>query len=116
MDYVLIIAVAALTIGFVAYPMMTKKKYFYYMEDMFELGDVKQLNYLNAKKAGVLENIRELDFEHEMGKLSEEDYSRLRQGYLLEAQDIVKSIDKLKVKEEIEDLIEHEVRSRRRIQ
>jgi hypothetical protein len=95
---------------------LVRRKYRFELEDMFAAGDVRQLNYLNAKKAMILENIKELDFEYEMDKLSEEDYTALRNDYLKEAQQVVEAIEKLKIREEIEELIESEVRSRRRIQ
>ena len=116
MEYVVIVLLTLIGIALIAQPMLTKRRYLYYLEDIFDLGDARELNYLISKKASILDNVRELDFENDMGKLSEEDYSRLRQGYLSEAQDVVKAIDELKVREEIEDLIESEVRSRRRIQ
>jgi len=101
---------------FVLQPLLSRKKYRFEPEDAFGLGDVQQLNYLNAKKVTILENIKELDFDFEMGKLSDEDYSTLRNDYLKDAQNVVSAIEKLKIREEIEELIESEVRDRRRIQ
>jgi hypothetical protein len=115
MEVMLIILFAAGATLFVMYPLYSRKRYLYNLEDMFELGDAKTLNFLESKKASVYDNIKELDFEYEMGKLSEEDYSSLRQGYMAEAQEVVKALENLKVKEEIEELIEGEVRSRRKI-
>ena len=116
MAYLFIAILTLAAISFIAYPMVSKRRYLHRLEDLFDLGDTKRLNYLHGKKASILDNIRELDFEYEMGKLSEEDYTRLREGYLKEAHDVVGDIDGLKIKEEIEELIESEVRSRRRIQ
>ena len=109
-----LLVVAAIVL--VAYPMLTQKKYLYALQDIFELGDDKQLRYLDSKKATILDNLKELDFEYEMGKLAEDDYQRLRHGYLTEAQEVVHALDQLKAKKEIEDLIESDARSRRRIQ
>lgn len=116
MEYVLLALLVTAGIFFVVRPIVSKSRYRFEFENVFDFGDTKQLDYLNSKKARVLENIRELDFEYEMGKLSDEDYSSLRNDYLREAQEIVLAIDKLKVREEIEGLIESDVRSRRRIQ
>ena len=52
---------------FVLQPLLSRKKYRFEPEDAFGLGDVQQLNYLNAKKVTILENIKELDFDFEMG-------------------------------------------------
>ena len=116
MEYV---AIGILIIGaviLVARPMLSKQKYLHDLEGLFDLGDTRQLNYLNQRKLNTLENIRELDFDYQMGKLADEDYQGLREGYMHEAQEIIEAIDKLKIQAEIEDLIEDETRSRRRIQ
>lgn len=115
MEFLIFTLLVVAAVIVVLRPMITRKKYRFEPEDAFALGDVRRLNYLNAQKATIMENIKELDFEHEMGKLSEDDYSRLRNDYLREAQGVVAAIDQLKVQEEIEELIESEVRNRRRI-
>jgi len=115
MEYAIVMLLAALAIAFVTYPLLSRR-FRYDLEDVFTLGDAKQLNYLNSKKALILENVKELDFEYEMGKLSEDDYARLRAGYLTEAEGVLQALDQLKIREEIEELIEGEVRTRRRIQ
>jgi hypothetical protein len=114
MEYAAIVLFAGVAAAAVIYPLVSRKRYLYDIEHVFSTGDVRQLNYLNGKKELVLENLKELDFEYEMGKLSEEDYSRLRQGYLAEAEEVVQAIDKLKIQAEIEQLIESDVRERRR--
>ena len=115
MEYVIFTLLIVAAVILVLRPLASRGKYRFDPEDTFALGDVRRLNYLNAQKATIMENIKELDFEHDMGKLSEEDYSRLRNDYLREVQEVVAAIDKLKIQEEIEELIESEVRSRRRI-
>jgi hypothetical protein len=109
--------IAVLTVGaliFIAHPLLARKRHMLDLEEIFDLGDTRQRRYLDGKKVSIMDNVKELDFEYEMGKLSDEDYSRLRQGYLQEAQETIQAIDELKVREEIEELIEAEVRSRRR--
>ena len=115
MEYVAITLIAIGVVVFVAYPLFGRKRRLYHLEDAFEAGDARQLNHLHFKKARIEENLRELDFEHEMGKLSEQDYAALREGYANEADEVAKAIDKHRVREEIEEMIETEVRSRRRI-
>jgi len=116
MEYFVIALLGVGALAFVASPLFSSKRYLLNIEDMFDLGDERQATYLNSRKQLVYENMRELDFEHEMGKLAEEDYSRLRRGYLMEAQDILRALERIKIKREIEDLIESDVRSRRRTQ
>ena len=115
MFYVLVGILAVFAIVFVVHPMVSRRRHLYDLEGMFELGDIRQRRYLEAKKTAILDNIKDLDFDYEMGKLSDEDYNGLRTGYLAHAQETIEAIDKLKIQQEIEELIESEVRSRRRI-
>ena len=108
-----ILSTAALI--FVAYPLINPNRHLYFLEDMLGLGDQKKLNYLYSQRALVYENIKDLEMEHDMGKLSEADFKRLREGLMLEAQAIVKAIDDAKVKREIDDLIEKDVSTHRKI-
>ena len=115
MEYLVIVLLAVATIGFVTYPLFGAQRRLYHIEDAIDLGDSRQLDYLTLKKDRITENLNELDFEYEMGKLSEQDYTLIRRTYLSDAEKVSAAIDKLKIKEEIEGLIESEVRSRRRI-
>lgn len=116
----MIIGLFALLTGigvlFVVHPMATRRRHLHDFDEMFDFGNARERQYLQAKKAGVLENMKELDFEYETGKLSEEDYQRLRTGYLSEAHEIVEAIDKLQVQDEIKALIDSDVQRRRRTQ
>ncbi len=53
---------------------------------------------LLQRKETVYANIKELDFDYHMGKLSEEDYQRLRAQYKAEAVEILQQIDRLQGK------------------
>jgi hypothetical protein len=114
MVFVLVAWLTILGCAYVAYPLVSKRKYRYDFEDMFAFGDIRQLNYLNSKKAGVLANLADLNFEYEMGKLSDEDYNALREDYMEQAKAVIEQIDALKIREEIEELIESDVQYRRR--
>ena len=114
MEYVAITILSVAAIVFALYPMLSRQRYLYEIEDVFTSGNVRELNYLNNKKELVFSNLKELDFEYEMGKLAEDDYNRLRNDYLHEAEETVQAIDNLKVREEIENLIERDVSARRR--
>ena len=115
MEYFAIVLIAVAAIVFITYPLFGRQRKLHQLDDMFDFGDTKQIDYLNLKKARTEENLRELDFEHEMGKLSEQDYSALREGYMNEIDEFSKTLDKLKIRKEIEELIEGEVKSKRRI-
>lgn len=51
------------------------------------------LKRLLRRKETIYENIKDLDFEYKMGKLSDEDYQRLHQDYLREAYGVVSRIE-----------------------
>ncbi len=53
------------------------------------------LQKLLRKKEIVYENIKDLEFEFKMGKLSEEDYQRLRKELSKEAYEVMSQIDSI---------------------
>src|SRR5262245_16310367 len=106
---------AAAAFAFVIYPVVSPRRHLYYLDDMLGAGEQKKLNYLYARRSVVYDNLRDLDSEFQMGKLSETDHQRLRDGLISEAAGIVKEIDEAHVRREVEDAIEADARSRRRI-
>jgi hypothetical protein len=99
----------------VVYPLINPKKYVYYLDDLLGSSTEKKISYLQQKKALAYDNIKDLDFEQQMGKLADEDYSRLRNGLMDEAENIVKEIDSAKIKKDVDDVIEREVLNNRKI-
>jgi hypothetical protein len=106
----------AAAFAFVVYPLVSPRRHLYYLDDMLALGEQKKLNYLYARRSVVYDNLRDLDGEFQMGKLSKTDHERLRDGLIAEAAEIVRAIDEAHVRREIEDAIEADVRSQRRLQ
>lgn len=115
MTIVAIALFAILALVLVVYPLVNPRRYVYYFEEMLSGGTQKKLNYLHSKKSLVYDNIRDLELEYEMGKLSEPDFNRLRTGLLKEAEGVVRDIDEAQMKRHIDDLIEDDVRSHRKI-
>ena len=105
--------VAAL--AFVAYPLVNPRRYLYYLDDMLGLGEQKKLAYLYSRRNTVYDNLRDLDGEFQMGKLSQDDYDRLRGGLMAEAAEVVQQIDQAHVRREVEDMIEGDARARRKV-
>jgi hypothetical protein len=105
---------ATLALIFVVYPVINPSKYRYYLDDLLGSNEEKRVSYLQQKKTLVYDNIKDLDFEHDMGKLTEHDYDRLRDGLMDEAETVVKDIDKARVKREIDELIESDIRDKRK--
>jgi hypothetical protein len=106
---------SAAALGFVAFPLVSSKRHLYYLEDMLGLGDQKKLAYLYSQRSTVYENLRDLDNEFAMGKLSDTDHKRLREGLMAEAAEVVKQIDQAHLRREVEEMIERDVASRRKV-
>jgi hypothetical protein len=58
-------------------------------------GSPSSLKRLLRKKETIYENIKDLDFEYKMGKLSDDDYQRLRDDYSREAYALMREIEKI---------------------
>jgi hypothetical protein len=115
MELLAIGIISATALAFVAYPLFSPKRHLYYLEDMLGGGDQKKLAYLYSRRSVVYDNIRDLDNEFQMGKLSPADHQRLRDGLMAEAADVVRSIDEAHLRREIEDMIERDARARRKV-
>jgi len=97
------------------YPVINPSKYRYYLDDLLGTSEEKKISHLQQQKALVYDNIKDLEFEHDMGKLSQSDYDRLRAGLLDEAETVVNDLDRARVKREIDELIERDIQDKRRI-
>lgn len=76
--------------------------------------ETKRLELLE-KRERVLEAIREIDFDHRMGKIEGEDYTETRAKYEAEALKVINALDKGNGRAgEIEDLVEEEIASLRK--
>lgn len=115
MTIIAIAVLAVLSLVLVAYPLVNPRRYVYYFDEMLTGGAQKKLNYLHSQKSLIYDNIRDLELEFEMGKLAEADFKRLRHGLLLEAEKAMREIDEAQVKRDIEELIERDVSSHRKI-
>ncbi|MCH7609084.1 MAG: zinc ribbon domain-containing protein [Chloroflexi bacterium] len=56
-------------------------------------GSAQRLSALQAERDRVLDSIQEIDMDHVMGKVPEEDYHRLRQALAREGAEILRKID-----------------------
>ena len=101
---------------FICYPFFTKTG----SENLFE-EDKKNytekrksdLQLLEENKLELYSAIKEIEFDHGLGKLTDEDYKELRESYIYEAAKVVRKIEELSHKNNlsIEDKIEQEIRS-----
>lgn len=71
-----------------------------------------ELDALLRKKAMLYSNMKDLEFEYQMGKLSEADYARLRDEDRAEAGRILQEIDRLEDRGDVDAIIEREIAAR----
>ena len=69
---------------------------------------------LQRKKEVVLGNIQDLDFEYKCGKLSAEDYQKIRSEMAGEAAVVLEDIDNIESSQDLDALIRREVAARSR--
>jgi hypothetical protein len=71
------------------------------------------LDRLLNRKAVVYTNLKDLEFEFKMGRLSEQDYRRLESGYKTEAAAILQKLDQLGVEKDLDEAIDREITARK---
>ncbi len=69
---------------------------------------------LQRKKEVILGNIQDLDFEYKCGKLSEEDYTKIRSEMSAEAAAVFHDIDNIESSKDLDALIRREVLARQK--
>jgi len=116
MEYILItLIVLGITI-FICYPFFTKTgSENLFEEDKKNYTEIRKsdLQLLEENKLELYSAIKEIEFDHGLGKLTDEDYKELRESYIYEAAKVVRKIEELSHKNNlsIEDKIEQEIRS-----
>ena len=116
MEYIFItLIVLGITI-FICYPFFTKTgSENLFEEDKKNYTEIRKsdLQLLEENKLELYSAIKEIEFDHGLGKLTDEDYKELRESYIYEAAKVVRKIEELSHKNHlsIEDKIEQEIRS-----
>ena len=84
-------------------------------DDSLESAIIEETEWdlLQRKKEVILGNIQDLDFEYKCGKLSPEDYTRVRAEMSAEAAAVLSQIDHLEASQDLDVLIRREVSARR---
>ena len=72
-----------------------------------------ELDRLFDRKAVVYRNLKDLEFEYSMGRLSNADYKRLETEYKNEAATILEKLDQLDAAENLDEAIEKDIASRK---
>lgn len=106
------VAILGMILGvgyWVGYPLLRTRE----LDPSTEPASGDALHDLKIEKEELYSAIKEMEFDHKTGKLSEEDYIKLREKYKTKAINSLKRMDELGGKEdiskEIEDEIEKEV-------
>ena len=109
MVYVACAALAALVGVYVLVPLFKEPKGNLEVELLAET----DLDRLLNRKAVVYTNLRDLEFEYKLGRLSDADFRRLEAGYKAEAAQLLQKLDQLGVEKNIDETIERDVATRR---
>ena len=70
-----------------------------------------ELDRLLNRKAIVSTNLKELEFEYKMSRLSDADFKRLESGYKGEAAAILQKLDQMGVEKDLDERIEKDIAS-----
>jgi hypothetical protein len=104
----LIISCALLTViagAFVLTPLFKEPKGNLEVELLAET----ELDRLLNRKAIVYTNLKDLEFEYKMGRLSDADFKRLEAGYKGEAAAILQKLDQMGVEKDLDERIEKDI-------
>ena len=84
-------------------------------DDSLESAIIEETEWdlLQRKKEVTLGNIQDLDFEYKCGKLSEEDYRKVRSEMSSEAAGVLRQIEEIESTKDLDALIRREVALRR---
>jgi len=85
----IVLAAVVIALGALVYTLAVRR------EDLPEAAPVSPAAGLEEKKAAIYENLRDLQFEHRVGKLSEEDYQRVKLGLQRELAAVLAEIDRI---------------------
>src|SRR5437773_9783524 len=84
-------------------------------DDTLESAIIEETEWdlLQRKKEVVLGNIQDLDFEYKCGKLSEEDYRKIRGEMSAEAALVLQEIESIESDSDLDALIRREISARK---
>jgi hypothetical protein len=72
-----------------------------------------ELDHLLDRKAVVYSNLKDLEFEYKMGRLSDADFKQLEAGYKNDAAIILQRLDQLDASENLDQAIEKDIAERK---
>jgi hypothetical protein len=72
-----------------------------------------ELDRLVERKTAIYRNLKDLAFEYEMGRLSEEDFRQLEAGYKTDAAVILQKLEQMGASEHLDESIEKDIASKK---
>ena len=99
---------SSVVLGAICIPLFKK-------EDTLESAIIEETEWdlLQRKKEVILGNIQDLDFEHKCGKLSDEDYQKIRNEMSAEAAMVLQEIETIESAKDLDALIRREISARK---
>jgi hypothetical protein len=98
-----------LAAGYTLMPLFREPRHYLAVDLLAET----ELDRLSDRKAVIYRSLRDLEFEHGMGRLSETDFKRLEAEYKNEAASILQKLDQLDASEKLDEKIEKDIASRK---
>jgi hypothetical protein len=86
----IIVIAALLTIGVIVFILSVRAK------DLPAPQPVSPFQHLDERKAAIYENLRDLQFEYRVGKLSDEDYQQTKKDLQRELAGVLAEVDRVK--------------------
>src|SRR5580693_4864928 len=87
---IVVVIAALITVGAIGFILTVRAK------DLPEPAPVSPFEHLDERKAAIYENLRDLQFEYRVGKLSDQDYQQTKQDLQKELAGVLAEIDRLK--------------------
>jgi NADH pyrophosphatase NudC (nudix superfamily) len=94
-----VLIAAALTLAVVLYTLFVRS------QDLPEAAPVNPFHHLEARKATIYENLRDLQFEYRVGKLSDEDYQRTKKDMQAELAAVLSELDRAQQQGPVSDAV-----------
>ena len=89
-DLVIVVLASLVAIAVIAFVLLVRP------QDLPEVEPVSPFRHLDERKASIYENLRDLQFEYRVGKLSDADYQGSKQSLQKELAAVMAEVDKLK--------------------
>ena len=108
MIYLLCGLLSGVVLGAICLPLFRK-------DDTLESAIIEETEWdlLQRKKEVILGNIQDLDFEYKCGKLSDQDYQKVRGEMSAEAAMVLQEIESIESSKDLDALIRREISARR---